>query len=135
MILFVYYFLYLDVAKLAQRRRRKLICKSSQLLIFVFSIIIILIIIGPVSQAKIITAWLFDEGTGKVVKDDSGNGYDGEITGGKWIDGKFGKALEFDISTFVEVKDTKGVFNLSKNLTVMTWAYNRHTPNLYWYSS
>ena len=40
--------------------------------------------------------WLFDEGTGKVVNDISGNGNDGEFAGPKWVNGKFGKALEFD---------------------------------------
>ncbi len=93
--------------------------------------IAVLLMTGTVTQAKIIAAWLFDESTGKVVKDHSGNGYDGEITGGKWIDGKFGKALEFDIGTFVEVKDPKGVFNLSKSLTVMTWGYLTDMPENY----
>ncbi|MBM3236868.1 LamG domain-containing protein [Candidatus Poribacteria bacterium] len=41
--------------------------------------------------------WLFDEGTGNVIKDSSGNGNNGEFQKGpKWVDGKFGKALEFD---------------------------------------
>ena len=40
--------------------------------------------------------WLFDEGKGDVVGDSSGNGRDGEIFGAKWVDGKFGAALEFD---------------------------------------
>jgi hypothetical protein len=37
----------------------------------------------------------FDEGSGKDVKDLSDNGNDGTITGAKWVEGKFGKALEF----------------------------------------
>ena len=37
-----------------------------------------------------------DEGSGKVAKDLSGNGNDGEINGNdKWVDGQIGKALEF----------------------------------------
>lgn len=40
-------------------------------------------------------AWLFDEGSGNVVRDSVG-GNDGEIEGSlKWADGRFGKALEF----------------------------------------
>lgn len=46
---------------------------------------------------KLAGLWLFDEGKGNVVKDSSGNGNDGKFEKGpKWVDGKFGKALEFD---------------------------------------
>ena len=39
----------------------------------------------------------FDEGEGDVAEDLSGNGNDGVLVGGpEWVDGKFGKALEFD---------------------------------------
>ena len=41
-----------------------------------------------------------DEGDGKTTEDFSENGLDGELNGGaKWVDGKFGKALEFSAST------------------------------------
>ena len=39
--------------------------------------------------------WLLDEGKGDVIKDSSPNKYDGELTGGKWVEGKFGQAIEF----------------------------------------
>ena len=40
--------------------------------------------------------WTFDEGNGKEAGDISGNNHNGEITGNvKWVDGKYGKALEF----------------------------------------
>jgi len=40
-------------------------------------------------------AWLFDEGTGSDVKDSVGNN-DGKIEGNlKWVEGKFGEALQF----------------------------------------
>lgn len=105
--------------------------QERRLLVAAVLTIAILLMTGTVTHAKVIAAWLFDEGAGKVVKDYSGNGYDGEITGGKWIDGKFGKGLEFDTGTFVEVKDPKGVFNFSKSLTVMTWAYLTAMPENY----
>jgi len=95
---------------------------SLRLIVAVLTITVLLIT-PTVSQANIIGVWLFDEGSGNVLKDASGNGHDGVITGGKWIEGKYGKALEFDADTFIEVKDPKGVFNLSKELTVMIWAY------------
>jgi hypothetical protein len=40
--------------------------------------------------------WLLNEGEGEVAKDSSGNGKDGTISGAEWVDGKFGRALEFD---------------------------------------
>ena len=40
--------------------------------------------------------WSFDEGSGQIANDDSGNLIQGTIHGAKWIDGKFGKALNFD---------------------------------------
>ena len=54
------------------------------------------------SYAKIdpktcIGMWLLDEGSGNVAKDSSGNKNDGKfVEDPKWVDGKFGKALEFD---------------------------------------
>jgi len=51
------------------------------------------------SHAKLeglVAAWLFDEGKGNVAKDASSNGHDGEVIKAKWVEGKFGKALEFN---------------------------------------
>jgi hypothetical protein len=51
------------------------------------------------SHAKLeglVGAWLFDEGKGDVTKDASGNGHDGEVRNAKWVEGKFGEALEFN---------------------------------------
>ena len=65
----------------------------------------------------------FDEGSGKIAKDSSGNGNDGNLNGGelKWVDGKFGKALQFNgKDTFVEVP-YKDMFNLNKGFTLAAW--------------
>jgi len=44
--------------------------------------------------------WLLEEGSGKKAIDSSGNKNDGDIIGNpKWVDGKFGKALQFNGST------------------------------------
>ena len=41
--------------------------------------------------------WLFDEGKGDVAEDSSGKGNNGTLMNGtKWVNGQFGKALEFD---------------------------------------
>ena len=44
----------------------------------------------------LVSAWHFDEGSGTTVYDSSGNNNDGTIYGASWVDGKFGKALNFD---------------------------------------
>lgn len=48
------------------------------------------------AAGKIFGAWTFDEGAGKVAKDGSENAFDGEVVGAKWVDGKHGKALDFN---------------------------------------
>ena len=66
--------------------------------------------------------WLFDEGTGKKAEDVSGKGNDGEIIGKpKWVEGKFGKALEFgESSDWVQVKDHESL-RVYKGYSVMAW--------------
>ncbi len=53
----------------------------------------------------LVGAWLFDEGKGDVAGDSSGNDLDGILHNNPdWVDGPFGKALEFDgSSSYVEV--------------------------------
>lgn len=56
-------------------------------------------------DVRLLGAWLFDEGLGKlnrvatgILKDSSGNGHDGEIVGSpKWRWGKYGAALQFGL--------------------------------------
>lgn len=55
----------------------------------------------------LVGAWLLDEGKGNAVTDASDNGLDGEIAQGKpkWVEGKFGGAMEFGGSDMVTVSD------------------------------
>ena len=48
------------------------------------------------SDDGLVAEWHFDEGSGSVVEDSSGNGNDGVIYGATWVDGKYGNALSFD---------------------------------------
>ena len=42
----------------------------------------------------LVAHWAFDEGAGTTASDSSGNGHDGQLTGGTWItDGRFGGGL------------------------------------------
>jgi hypothetical protein len=73
----------------------------TRLSIVCVSLFIIILALPNISDAKIDSKtieglWLFDEGSGNVAQDLSGNGYHGEILGAKWVSGKYGEALEFD---------------------------------------
>ena len=83
--------------------------KTGASLLLVSLIILGLVFTGrgfaAIDAEQLAGLWLFDTGSGTVAKDSSGNGHDGAIPDGpKWIDGKYGKALEFDGSAnFVTV--------------------------------
>lgn len=49
-----------------------------------------------VAKSDFVGAWLFDEGCGDSVRDQSKNVKDGKVINAKWINGKFGMALEFE---------------------------------------
>ena len=78
-------------------------------------LIAVCLIIGTsyaaINPDNITGMWLFNEGSGNTAKDSSGNKNDGKINGGvKWVDGKFGKALEFNGSDgWVEVPHSNTV--------------------------
>ena len=57
-----------------------------------------------------VAVWLFEEGSGKIVKDASGNGHDGEFSGSlQWVKARSGTGLEFpgDGSGYIVVDSTK----------------------------
>ena len=94
----------------------------------------LLIAPGYAFKENIIGAWLFDEGLGKVAKDYSGNGNDGEIKGKpKWVKGKFGMALRFDGSTYIEIPFSESLRVLNKSdFTLAAWFYSEKLPPPEW---
>jgi hypothetical protein len=88
--------------------------------------IIGIMVFGPACQKaaldpSLIGWWKFDEGKGNVAHDASGNGLYGNITGGKWVEGKSGKALRFDGRSLVEVEHRPIFDSLTTELTVCAW--------------
>ena len=60
---------------------------------------------GKEDKDPLIAHWRFDEGSGTIALDSSGNGYDGTIQGDPaWVDGISGKALSFDGNDIVILK-------------------------------
>lgn len=73
----------------------------------------------------------FDEGSGKVAKDVSGNGNNGELKGGaEWVDGKFGKAIHLNpvAGEYVEVPHS-GSLDITKAITLELWAQVNSLPS------
>jgi hypothetical protein len=74
-----------------------------------------------VTGSDLVAEWHFDEGSGNIVKDSSGNGNDGTIYGAAWAQGKLGKALRFDGSNdYVSVSDHPNL-EFSPCITVEAW--------------
>ena len=67
----------------------------------------------------------FDEGEGNVVKDLGPFGFEGELKGDvKWVDGKYGKALEFGgpaSNAYVDVGYHQELEGDREHITVMVW--------------
>ena len=102
-------------------------------IIVIISLIFISLMAAFQSAAKIdpkaiLGVWLFDDISGsKTVKDSSNNGKDGTLEGNqKLVEGKFGKALEFDgASTFVDVPVNLNEF---QEVTEVVWTYTYNPP-------
>jgi hypothetical protein len=73
------------------------------------------------SQADIVAYWSFDEGSGDAAEDGSGNGNDGTIFGAEWVDGKFGKALEFDANYVLVPNDESYNFTQDQDFSIILW--------------
>ncbi|MHC4204234.1 MAG: LamG-like jellyroll fold domain-containing protein [Planctomycetota bacterium] len=66
----------------------------SKKLIFLISFIFVL---TSMAEADLVGLWRFDENSGTIAHDASGNGHDGTLVGDpKWAPGKIGEALDFD---------------------------------------
>jgi hypothetical protein len=75
---------------------------------------------AKIDPKSIVGIWLFDEGKGDNVKDSSGNGHDGTIIGrgSKWVDGKYGKALEFTGANHVDCGNAASLDMKGQSITL-----------------
>jgi len=66
-------------------------------IILVFFVLIRCLVLTSVAKADLVGLWRFDEGSGTIANDASGNGHHGTLVGGPtWAGGKIGAALDFD---------------------------------------
>jgi len=88
---------------------------------------LLLMAVVSVGLAKIdpetaVGVWLMDEGKGDTTADMSGKKHEGQLNGAKWIDGKFGKALEFKGGQWVNIPSTPEL-QIGDQLTMMAYFY------------
>ena len=71
----------------------------------------------------VVGSWHFDEGTGTIAHDSSGNENDGTLVNGPtWVDGKFGRALSFDgVDDYVDCGNDDSL-NITDAITIAAWA-------------
>ena len=109
-------------------KMKNIIARLTKMECFLFAFIaaILAVFFPTVSEAApkegLVLYLPFDEGAGDKVKDQSHNGNDGIVHNCKWVDGKFGSALEFDgtSNSFVEVPDSDTLASFQA-LTVSVW--------------
>ena len=78
--------------------------------------------IPPTPRTGLVGLWHFDEGAGTTAGDSSGNNNNGTlIDNPDWVDGKIGKALEFNGSTnYVEINDSDSLDGFDE-ITIEAW--------------
>jgi hypothetical protein len=87
------------------------------LCLFVISLVLVSPSSAKIDKKNVMGVWLLNDGA-DTVKDSSPNKNNGTIKGKpKWVEGKFGKALEFDGTSGVEIIDPEK-FNFT------TWTYS-----------
>lgn len=108
--------------------------KSAILIIIAMSITLVVFLSTSLAVDKSLVAYYnFDEGSGKEVKDLSGNSNDGAFTGDlKWVEGKYVQALAVE---YPKVTDAQAVIvpdsdslDISEEVTIMAWAMLSKLP-------
>src|SRR3989344_3981735 len=96
-----------------------------------FNIVDAAIISKPLTNLGLVGYWSMNEGTGTVAGDGSGNGNRGTLTGGPtWVDGKRGKAINFDgVDDYVNA-GTAGNFERTNSFTVSLWIKRNPNPTV-----
>lgn len=96
--------------------------KVSFLVLLASLLIIANLGVANIAEEGLVAYWPFDEGSGKTAEDVTGNGHDGKFAGApKWVDGKFGTALEFDGEEDHVVVADDAALAIEENITFMAW--------------
>ncbi|MCH8219699.1 MAG: LamG domain-containing protein, partial [Planctomycetes bacterium] len=79
---------------------------------------VLAVLLPGTANAELVGHWRFNEGTGTVALDSSGNGNDGTLTGAQWVPGQLGGALAFDGDDWVDFGD---VLNIADTISIACW--------------
>ena len=92
---------------------KKLLCTAC--FVFVLSL-------ASIASAELVAHWPFDDGSGTVARDVTGNGNDGTLNGDpQWVSGMYGVGLEFDGDDFVDCGNND-ILNFGTNdWTITAW--------------
>ena len=78
---------------------------------------------------NLVAYWAFDETSGTTAHDSAGT-HDGTVSGAQWTsDGKFGNALNFNGSAYVNIGD----LGLNGDWTVCFWAKSNNNSGIIYY--
>ena len=77
---------------------------------------------AEVDPGSVVAMWLFDEGSGDVAIDSTGNGNDAAITGAEYAAGKYGTALSFNGDDFAEAPTFDNLDGRYNTHSYMFWA-------------
>jgi len=83
---------------------------------------------GQVNPKSVAGVWLFDEASGNIAMDNSGHGYDADLKENPaWVEGKFGHALEFKGSNYLEIRNSSRnlPFGGAEPFTITAWVKNQ----------
>ncbi len=93
--------------------------------LLVFCLLVLITVNGgaKIKKGEIVALWLFNDGSGKTLKDSSGNGNHGQlIEGPTWDKGKFGGALKFNSGKRQRVKvENADSLNLTDQISILAW--------------
>jgi hypothetical protein len=99
--------------------RRIIMCKKLSML----ASFILVLSVAVSTQADLVGYWTFDEGSGTIAYDSSGNGLDGTFNGDpQWVIGQVGGALEFDGDDSVEIPHND-LLSITDEITITAWTY------------
>ena len=88
----------------------------------VFSLCLTYLADARLDPENLVALWLLDESKGNVAKDSSENGHDGTVMGApRWIDGKFGGAIDLTGGASVQVPDHESLNFGTDSFTVVMW--------------
>ena len=91
-------------------------------LIYLVSLVIVLGVTS-IASADLILHWAFDDGSGSIASDSTGNGHDGTLQNDpRWVAGKIGGALEFSGNGDHVIDETAGDYvNGLDAITICVW--------------